>query len=62
MLEMDYNIRAARAGWRGVWACGAYVYRPPFTGRRAKDERRLFEANKRRYQDKFARPIARRKD
>jgi len=51
--EMDYNIRAARAGWRGVWACGAYVYRAPFTERRRRDEARLFEASKRRYQDKF---------
>ena len=51
--EMDYNIRAARAGWRGVWACGSYVYRPTFTDRRANDERRLFEASKHRYQGKF---------
>jgi glycosyltransferase involved in cell wall biosynthesis len=53
--EMDYNIRAARAGWRGVWACGAYVYRQPFTSRRSNDERRLFGASKHRYQDKFCR-------
>jgi O-antigen biosynthesis protein len=51
--EMDYNIRAARAGYRGVWACSAYVYRPPFTARRARDEAWLFEAGKHRYQDKF---------
>jgi O-antigen biosynthesis protein len=51
--EMDYNIRAARAGWRGVWACGAYVYRAPFTDRRRREEARLFAASKRRYQDKF---------
>jgi glycosyltransferase involved in cell wall biosynthesis len=51
--EMDYNIRAARAGWRGVWACGAYVYRAPFTARRQREERLRFEASKRRYQDKF---------
>ena len=51
--EMDYNIRAARAGWHGVWACGAYVYRAPFTERRRRDEARLFSASKRRYQDKF---------
>src|SRR5262249_22307967 len=53
--EMDYNIRAARAGWRGVWACGAYVHRAPFTRRRHNDERRLFEINKHRYQNKFCR-------
>jgi len=51
--EMDYNIRAARAGWRGVWACGAYVHRAPFTARRQCDEARFFESSKRRYQDKF---------
>jgi GT2 family glycosyltransferase len=27
--EMDYNVRAARAGFRGVWACGALC--PPRT-------------------------------
>jgi glycosyltransferase involved in cell wall biosynthesis len=51
--EMDYNIRAARAGWRGVWACAAYVHRAPFTERRRREEARLFDASKRRYQDKF---------
>src|ERR1051325_8431418 len=51
--EMDYNIRAARAGWRGVWACGAYVHRTPFTARRRQEEAFHFEASKHRYQDKF---------
>lgn len=51
--EMDYNIRAARAGWRGVWACAAYVHRAPFTARRQREESLHFEASKRRYQDKF---------
>jgi glycosyltransferase involved in cell wall biosynthesis len=51
--EMDYNIRAARAGWRGVWACAAYVHRTPFTARRQSEEERRFEASKRHYQDKF---------
>jgi O-antigen biosynthesis protein len=51
--EMDYNVRAARAGWRGVWACAAYVHRAPFTLRRQRDETRFFESSKRRYQDKF---------
>lgn len=51
--EMDYNVRAERAGFGGVWACSAFVWRAPFTARRREDERRLFEANKRRYQDKF---------
>lgn len=51
--EMDYNIRAARAGFRGVWACAAYVYRSPFTARRRREEARRFEASRRLYQDKF---------
>jgi glycosyltransferase involved in cell wall biosynthesis len=51
--EMDYNIRAARAGWKGVWACAAYVYRSPLTARRRRDEALYFEVSKRRYQDKF---------
>jgi glycosyltransferase involved in cell wall biosynthesis len=51
--EMDYNVRAARAGWRGVWACASYVERAPFTARRALAEAQRFDASKRRYQDKF---------
>jgi len=51
--EMDFNIRAARAGFSGVWARGAYVYRAPATERRTRDEAQYFEASKRRYQDKF---------
>ncbi len=51
--EMDYNIRAARAGWRGVWARAAYVYRMPFTARRRREEALRFESSKARYQDKF---------
>jgi O-antigen biosynthesis protein len=51
--EMDYNIRAARAGWRGVWAGAAYVHRAPFTARRRIEESRRFEESKKLYQDKF---------
>lgn len=51
--EMDYNIRAARAGWRGVWAGGSYVWRAPFTARRRMEESLRFETSKRLYQDKF---------
>ena len=32
--EMDYNIRAARAGFSGVWVGAAYAYRHPPTERR----------------------------
>lgn len=51
--EMDYNVRAARAGFVGAWARGAYVHRLPPAPRRQSDEARLFDANRRRYQDKF---------
>src|ERR1041385_539899 len=51
--EMDYNIRAARAGWRGVWVGAAYVHRAPFTQRRRLEESRRFETSKQLYQDKF---------
>ena len=49
--EMEYGVRAARAGFRSVWVQGAYVWRPPFTARRAREEQRLFETSRRRYQD-----------
>ena len=49
--ELEYNVRAARAGFRAVWVCGAYVHRAPFTARREREERRLFDASRRRYQD-----------
>jgi O-antigen biosynthesis protein len=49
--EMEYNARAARAGFEGVWVCGAYVYRAPFTARRRVEEQRRFDASRRRYQD-----------
>jgi glycosyltransferase involved in cell wall biosynthesis len=51
--EMDYNIRAARAGFRGLWTCASYVHRASIPQRRRDRELELFEANKRRYQDKF---------
>lgn len=51
--EMDYNARAARAGFRGVWVRGAYVWRAPATLRRQAEEASLFEAARRRYQERF---------
>jgi len=51
--EMDYAIRAVRAGFLAVWAQGAYVFRHPFTARRQREETRQFEASRQRYQDKF---------
>jgi O-antigen biosynthesis protein len=51
--EMDYNIRAQRAGYSGVWVCASYVHRAPISPGRFVDEQVYFEASKRRYQDKF---------
>ena len=49
--EMEYAARAARAGFDSLWVCGAYVWRGPFTARRRREEERLFEQSRRRYQD-----------
>jgi glycosyltransferase involved in cell wall biosynthesis len=51
--EMDFNVRAARAGFDGLLVCAAFVWRAPFTPRRARDEAARFDASRRRYQDKF---------
>jgi glycosyltransferase involved in cell wall biosynthesis len=51
--EMDFNVRAARAGFDGLWVSGAYVWRAPFTARREREEAARFEVSRRRYQDKF---------
>ncbi len=51
--EMDYTIRAARSGYRPVWAQGAYVFRLPPSALRQEEESRRFEASKRLYQDRF---------
>jgi O-antigen biosynthesis protein len=51
--EMDYNVRAARAGFRGVWVGASYVYRSPPTPRRRVTEAARMDANRRLYQDRF---------
>ncbi len=51
--EMDYSLRAVRAGWQPVWAQSAYVYRMPPTPQRTRQEAKYFRASKHRYQDKF---------
>jgi glycosyltransferase involved in cell wall biosynthesis len=51
--EMDYNVRAARAGFRGVWAKAAFVRRAPQSKSQAALEARRFPASKRRYQDHY---------
>ena len=49
--ELEYNVRAARAGFSGVWVCGAYVWRAPFTRRRRLAESQQFAVSRRRYQN-----------
>ncbi len=51
--EMDYNIRAARAGFRGVWVGAAYAYRNPPTERRRVAEARQMGRSRRLYQDRY---------
>ncbi len=51
--EMDLAAHAARAGFGVVWAQSAFVFRHPFTPRRQFEESRLFEASRRRYQDRL---------
>jgi O-antigen biosynthesis protein len=51
--EMDYNIRAARAGFSGVWVGASYVYRCPPSARRREVEGAALAASRRLYQDRF---------
>lgn len=51
--EMDYNIRAARAGFRGVWAKAAFVHRAALDSAHMQAQNHLLESNKRLYQDRF---------
>jgi O-antigen biosynthesis protein len=51
--ELDYNVRAARAGFRGVWVPASYVHRGPMPAWRAAAEPELLDLNKRLYQDRF---------
>ena len=44
---------AARAGFDGLWAGSAYVWRAPFTARQTREQATRFETSRRRYQDKF---------
>jgi glycosyltransferase involved in cell wall biosynthesis len=50
--EMEYNARAARAGFAGLWVHASYVHRRPIGARRLKNEARLFADARRRYQDR----------
>jgi len=51
--EMDYSIRAARAGFTGVWVCGAYAFRYPPTRRRRDSDVHQMASARHLYQDRF---------
>jgi glycosyltransferase involved in cell wall biosynthesis/GT2 family glycosyltransferase len=51
--EMDYNIRAARAGFGGAWVCAAYAFRYPPTRRRRDSDIQQMASARRLYQDRF---------
>ena len=51
--EMDYGARAARAGFQGVWVCGAYAFRHPPTARRRASDRQQMGRARRLYQDRL---------
>src|SRR5215470_3779426 len=48
--EMEYNARAAAAGFAALWAHGSYVHRLPIGARRREAEARLFPEARQRYQ------------
>ncbi len=50
--EMDYNIRAARAGFTGLWVGAAYVHRKRLSARQTLAQQAMFERNRRLYQDR----------
>lgn len=49
--EIDFNTRAARAGFRAIWVADAYVHRTPQPARSGWAQ--LFATNKQLYQDRF---------
>jgi len=51
--EIDFNTRAARAGFKCVWVADAYVHRAPTPSVQVQTIRRLFTPNKHLYQDRF---------
>lgn len=51
--EMDYNVRAAREGFAGVWVGASYVYRPPAAGRVRTVEAAHMEASRQLFQDRL---------
>jgi glycosyltransferase involved in cell wall biosynthesis len=51
--EMDYGVRAARAGFTSIWVKAAYLLRAPWTASRHAAEAALMDASKHLYQERF---------
>lgn len=51
--EMDLQVRAHRAGWKGIWLPSAYAHRAPITELCRSRSAEFFLANRRRFQDRF---------
>ena len=51
--EIDFNTRAARAGFCAVWVVDAYVHRSPPSPWKVTSVRQHFTASKQLYQDRF---------
>lgn len=51
--EIDFNTRAARAGFQAVWVASAYVHRAPVTLRHKQILQHYFTSSKHLYQDRF---------
>ena len=51
--EIDFNTRAARAGFRAMWVADAYVHRGPAAPWKVASVRHHFTESKQLYQDRF---------
>jgi O-antigen biosynthesis protein len=51
--EIDFNTRAARAGFRALWVADAYVHRGPTSAWKADSVRNHFATSRQLYQDRF---------
>lgn len=51
--EMDLQVRAVRAGFKGIWVKGVYVHRTAANLKADPAREAVFEKNKHRYQEKF---------
>ncbi len=50
--ELEYNLRAARAGFQGLWACSAYVHRAASSQRQLREEAQRLASRKQIYRER----------